>query len=313
MGLIALFMMGALMFVVGLILFIYGFGIYAILKYTEPKQRPMPIIAISVIASLLLYVVYINFYKSDDMLYVRGFFGLAPVKSHVIEVKTGTGKLIFTINLDFNTGARGGANIDNSFFYINGGERKEIIITQNEINMKNNYYKKALRMNKIADETKKHSGYGKYYYDLYLSPKLFSVEEYNQISDFMKKNHQKLSKKINSYKKGQATDIYDNIRFRNIYYQDIRSLSKVYNCNNNLKLHLGASGRLFYITKSKISTSYIDIGQITNNGYTLLLNKYIKLNKKNGEFQISQGKILIKECFDNNGTNLFKEFKLEQR
>ena len=200
---------------------------------------------------------YNNFYKSDDMLFVRGFFGLAPVKSHAIEVEIGTGKLIFTINLDFNTGARGGAHIDNSLFYINGGKHKEIIITENPINMKHNYYTKALRMDKIADETRKHSGYGKYYYDLYLSPNLFSIEEYNQISDFMKKNHQKLSKKINNYKKWQSTDVYDNTRFRNIYYQDIRSLSKIYYCANNLKLHLNANGRLYYIIKSKISTSLI--------------------------------------------------------
>lgn len=301
------------MFVVGLVIFIYGFAVYAILKYTKPKQRPMPIVVISFIASLLLYAVYVNFYKSEDMLYVRGFFGLAPIKSHTIEVETGMGKLIFTINLDFNTGARGGANIDNSLLYTDGSKHKEIIITQNEINMKHNYYKKALRIDKIADETKNHSGYGNYYYDLYLSPNLFSIKEYNQICSFMKKNHEKLSKKINAYISNQKVEIYDNIRFRNMYYQEIGSLSKVYNCTNNLKLHLTTNGRLFYITKSEISTSYNDIGQIINNGHTLLLNKYVKLSKKNGRFQISQDKTLIKECFDRNGTNLFEEFKLEQK
>ena len=312
MGLIVLIMMGAYIFVISLIVFMYGFAIYAIWKNVKPKLRPIPVIAVSIIASLLLYIVYNNFYKSDSMLFARSFFGLAPVKSHVIETKTETGRLIFTIKLDFNTGARGGANIDNSLVYIHGGKHKEIIMTQNPINMKHTYYKHALRIDKIADETQKHRGYGNYYYDLYLSPYLFTHKEYDEIRSFMKKNHEKLSHKINEYLNNQETETYHKIKFRNMYYQDVKSLSKTYVCANNLKLYLTANGRLYYNVKSKISTSLIDIGQITNNGHTLLLKKYIKLTKKNDKFQIYQGETLIKECFDSNGTNLFEEFKLKQ-
>ncbi len=106
--------------------------------------------------------------------------------------------------------------------------------------------------------------------------------------------------------------MYNKSRFRDAYYQDINSLKKTYNCSNNLQIHLTATGRLLYITKSDISTSYNDIGNLQDNGHKLLLDKNVKLSKKNGQYQISRGNTLIKECFDNNGTNLFEEFKLEK-
>jgi hypothetical protein len=313
MGLIALLFMGTFLFAIALIIFGYVIFVHFILKYAKSKKsKSISITAISFIVTALFYILY-NFYQTNDnMQYMKGFFGIAPTKSHTIELNTDKGKLNFIIELDFNTGARGGAFIKNSFFYITNNKKKEIIVTQHEINMSNNYYKKALKIQRIADENKNHKGYGKYYIDLYFSPNIFSIEEYKQISDFLKHNHKILSKKINNYKENQKSEIYNKTRFRDTYYQDIDSLKKIYNCSNNLQLHLSATGRMFYITKSDISTSLIDIGDIKDNGHKLLLNKYVKLSKKSGKYQLIRGNTLIEECFDSNGTNLFEEFKLEK-
>ncbi len=242
MGLIALFFMGTFLFAIALIIFGYAIFIYFILKYAKSKKsKSISIIAISFIVTALFYILY-NFYQTNDqMQYVKGFFGIVPTKSHTIELNTGKGKLNFIIQLDFNTGARGGAFIKNSFFYITTNKKKEIIVTQHDINMSNNYYKKALKIERIADEDKNHKGYGKYYNDLYFSPNIFSIEEYKQISNFLNHNHKIFSKKINNYKENQKSKVYNKTKFRDTYYQDINSLKKTYNCSNNLQLHLTAT------------------------------------------------------------------------
>ena len=313
MGLIVLFFIALFLLAIGLIFFIYIKTIRSVLRMNISKKiKPFLLIGTLPILCIPIYLLYIFAQSNSDMIYMSGFFGLAPKTSQNIELNTSKGKLNFIIELDFNTGARGGASIDNSFFYLTNGKKKEILITEHEIHMGNRFYKEALKTEKIAAEIESHKYYGKYYFDLYFSPKLFSLEEFEQISDFLKHNHKILSKKINNYKENQKSKVYNKTLFRNTYYQDVNSLKKIYNCTNNLQLHLTATGRLFYITKSDISTSYNDIGDVKDNGHKLLLDKYVNLSEKSGKYQIYRGNTLIKECFDNNGTNLFEEFQLEK-
>jgi len=311
MGLIVLLMMSAFLFVIALIVFTYIFIARKIITINISRPiRIITVISLLPVFAVPIYYLFSFYQNSSDMVYARGLFGLAPKTSNSIELDTGNGKLNFIIGLDFNTGARGGAFIKNSFFFLINNQRKEIVVTQHEINMSNNFYKKALKTERIADEDENHRGYGKYYYDLYFSPNIFSIEEYEQINDFLKHNHKMLSKKINGYKDNQKSRVFNKTQFRNSYYQDIASLNKTYECDNNLRLHLSATRRLFFITKDNISTSYNDIGNIKEN--KLFLDKYVKLSKESGKYQMYRGNTLVKDCFDKNGTNLLEEFKLEK-
>ena len=221
MGLIALLYIGAFLSAIVLVIFIYVFLTKKI--FTVNISRASKIVLMITLMPVLIVPLYYLFssYK-NDMIYVRGFFSIAPKTSQSIELDTGNGKLNFIIELDFNTGARGGAFIKNSIFYFKNEKKKEILVTENEIRMNNSYRfnKKASSKKIISDEVEQHKGYGKYYYDLYFSSKLFSIEEFEKISDFLKKNHILLSKKINDYKKNQKSEVFNQTRFRNAFYQD---------------------------------------------------------------------------------------------
>lgn len=311
MGLIVLIVMGIFFLAIGLVMLGYAFIIKKIL--TSKLTQILRITLLILTLPLLIFPLYhLYSYYQNDMIYIRGFFGWAPKTFHSIEIDTKNGKLNFIIELDFNTGARGGAYIHNSLFYLNNGIKKEIVITQDGIGMGHNVYKEALKMKNIAPEIHTHQGYGNYYYDLYFSPKLFSIKEFEEISKFLEQNHVLFSKKINTYKENQKENIYDKTRFRNAYYQDLEGLNKTYECANNLQLYLAATGRLFYVTKDKISTSLNDIGDVKENGQKLILDKFIKVNQKNGTFQLLHGNTLIKDCSDNHGVKLFEEFQIEQ-
>lgn len=311
MGLIVLLIMGVFIFVIALVLFTYISIARKIFTTNISKPiRLITIVALLPVFALLLYYLFLFYQNSSDMIYARGFFGIAPKTAYSAELNTTKGTLSFTVELDFNTGARGGAFINNSLFYIENGIKREIKITEHEIRMHEDYYKEALDMQVIADETESHKHFGEYYLDLYLSPKQFTLDEFLYISRFLQQNHSTLSKLINDYKENQKSRVFNKIRFRNTYYQDINSLNKTYKCDNNLLLHLSATGRLFFITKDDISTSYNDIGYVKENGHKLVLDNYVELSEKNGTRQITRRGTLIKECFDSNGTNLFEEFQL---
>jgi len=229
MGLIALAYMGFFLLLTGGIVYIYTKGLYTLWQKKQPLFYKLLFTLTSLPFAIIPLYTLMHYYQNNtDMLYIRGFFGTAPKTVQQMDFNiSNQEKLLFKISLDFNTGARGGAFIDRSLYYVKQGKKKEIVIGQNPINMKDHFYQKPKAVYTIAKEVQSHKGYRHYYYDLYFSPKLFTRDEFQHVSHFLHTHHESIIQTINSYLQGQKEKVYHSIRFRDAYYQDIAALSKI--------------------------------------------------------------------------------------
>lgn len=309
MGLIALAWMGFFLLLTGGIVYIYTKGLYTLWQ----KKQPLFYKLLFTFAIIPLYTLMHYYQNNTDMLYIRGFFGSAPKTVQRMDFNISKQeKLMFEIALDFNTGARGGAFIDRSLYYVKEGKSKKITIRQTPINMKDHFYQKPKAVQTIDKEVQSHKGYGHYYYDLYFSPKLFTHDEFQHISHFLHTHHEHITQTINSYLQGQKEKVYHTVRFRDAYYQDIDGLKKTFKCKNGLMLHLTSPGRLYYITKDHISTSYHDIGKVTGEGNVLQLNKNVKVEQNSDTYTLHLSQTDISNCYEKeSGEALFSSLSLQ--
>ncbi len=293
----------------------YYKGMRALWRSSLPKFGKI-FITLTTLPVLLIpfYLIAPGSAGSGDTIFLRGFLGLALQMHREWEFDiTQNERVLFEIELDYNTGARGGAFVDQSLYYVKDGKKKEIDLRVHRGSAKDRFYKKPKSVFHIAKGDGPKNSYGLYNYDLYFSPELFTLDEFYRIAKFLRDHRKSIEKSINDYLQSRKPKVSHRVRFRDAYYQDIGSLARTFVCAGGLKLHLNPWGRLYYTTKDRYSTSFHDIAMVTDEGRKIKPDKNVKVVRDGQRYILRKRDTIITECRDaQSGEALFSMFSLER-
>ena len=219
MGVFVLIYLLVQLVVAAVIVSVYYRGTRALWRSSLPKFGKI-FITLSTLPILLipLYLFAPGSAGSSDTIFLRGFLGLAPRMHRQWEFDiTRNERVLFEMDLDYNTGARGGAFVDQSLYYVKNGDKKKIGIRVNGVGSKD----RSKAVFHIAKDNKPEYRYGLLNYDFYFSPKLFTPDEFYQIAKFLRDHRKSIEKSINDYL--QSRKLSYRVRLRDAYYLDIAS------------------------------------------------------------------------------------------
>ena len=166
-------------------------------------------------------------FNSSDMLYMRGYFGLAPKtqKSFRFPVE-GNETLAVRVTLDFNTGAKGGAIVGYRFSDEEKGRARPIAYKRAYCPFPADRHPEgALRLS-LAEGAKTHKSYGDICLDLYFDPALFGEGDFRRLARFLATNHAVVETRVNDYLDHQKEETFERMWLRDAYYLDPGSLRR---------------------------------------------------------------------------------------